>query len=156
MYRRTTHWYRRREIVPPHPTSTPRRGTLLIVSHRMKPTIETLEGNIWPAPEFDSLLVRTAHALRKKPLDELTPDDLRIAFNQNVGADFLKQRVLEVLELEPTTGDLFAGDLLLAVMNSHQFKTDADFRSKIIACAERALPDFSDADTRDEIRRNFG
>jgi hypothetical protein len=46
----------------------------------MKSTIEILENEVWPEPDFRSGLVLTAHALRKKPIDELTPNDLRVAF----------------------------------------------------------------------------
>ena len=119
----------------------------------MKPTIESLEGTVWPEPEFDSSLVQTAHALRKKPLDDLTQNDLRIAFSENVGADFLKDRVLAVLQDEPAIdATYYEGDLLLAVMRSKQFRADEGFRKKIAALADVALPEISDAQTRDEIQ----
>jgi|SRR6185369_1395486 len=117
----------------------------------MKMTIETLEGKIWPEPEFESSLVLTAHALRKKPIDELTPSDLRVAFNEDIGAEFLKERVLEVLGTEPAIGDLIEGDLILAVMRSKQFRTDAEFRKKIIEKADETLTEELDPQTRDEI-----
>ena len=122
----------------------------------MKPTIERLEGKVWSEPEFQSSLVLTAHALRKKPLDELTPQDLRVAFKEDVGADFLKQRVIHVLEDDPASGDLFDGDLVLAVLRSRQFRSDEEFRKKIAVIADRALLDVTDAQTRDEIQKNRG
>ena len=94
----------------------------------MKNTIEELEGIVWPEPEYPSSLVISGHALRKKPIDELTPDELRIAFNENIGVDFLKKRVIEILEKEPAVGELFAGDVILAVMHSQQFHTDMEFQ----------------------------
>lgn len=117
----------------------------------MKTTIEALEGKVWPAPEYQSSLVLTAHALRKKPIEELTPNELRVAFNEDIGAEFLKKRVLEVLKEEPAVGDLFAGDLILAVMRSEQFRSDSGFRKKIIEKAEKALREDLDSQTRDEI-----
>jgi len=117
----------------------------------MKMTIETLEGKVWPEPEFQSSLVLTAHALRKKPIDELTPNDLRVAFNEDIGADFLKKRVLEVLKDEPEIGDLFEGDLILAVMRSQQFRNDDEFRKKIIEKADETLSKELDSQTKDEI-----
>ncbi|MEI7912775.1 MAG: contact-dependent growth inhibition system immunity protein [Verrucomicrobiota bacterium] len=122
----------------------------------MKPTIEILEGEVWPVPEFESSLVLTAHALRRKPIDELTPNDLRVAFTQDVGAGFLKARVLDILEEDPTTGDLFEGDLLLAVMSSPLFRSDEEFKKKITTYADRALIMISDLGTRDEIRNLRG
>ena len=50
--------------------------------------------------QWHSGLVLTAHALRKKSLDELTPNDLRVAFNEDIGTKFLTARVLEVLAEE--------------------------------------------------------
>ena len=118
----------------------------------MKPTIESLEGEVWPEPECRSGLVLTAHALRKKPLDDLTPNDLRVAFNEDVGADFLKQRVLTVLQEDPASGDLFEGDLVLSVLRSRQFREDDEFAKNIIQCASAALAHELDSETRHEIK----
>ena len=123
----------------------------------MERTIESLEGKVWPEPDFKSSLVLTAHALRKKPLDELTPNDLRVAFQENVGADFLKTMVLDVLQKEPAIDSVYhEGDLLLAVMRSRQFREDELFRAKIIECADRAVPEILAADPLDEIKRLRG
>jgi hypothetical protein len=123
------------------------------LSHKVKPTIESLEGKVWPEPEFGSSLVLTGHALRKKPLDELTLNDHRVAFKEDVGADFLKSIVLEILKNEPAVeATYFEGDLLAAVMRSRQFRSDDAFQKEIIACAERGLPAISDTETRDEIQ----
>ena len=81
-------------------------------------TIESLEGKVWPEPEWAVLPRSHRASLRKKPLDELTPNDLRVAFNEDIGADFLKERVLEVLREDPAAGDVFDGDLVLAAMGS--------------------------------------
>lgn len=117
----------------------------------MKPTIESLEGKVWPAPEWQSGLVLTAHALRKKPLDELTPNDLRVAFNKDIETEFVKARVLDILEEEPAAGDLFDGDLILAVVRSRQFREDEQFRQRIVQLADAALKKDLDTDTRCEI-----
>jgi hypothetical protein len=117
----------------------------------MKTTIEELEGRVWTESEFISTLVLTAHALRKKPVEKLTPNELRIAFNEHIGTKFLKERVLEVLKEDPAAGDLFAGDLILAVMRSEQFRSDRGFREKIVEKAEEALKEELDSQTRDEI-----
>ena len=112
---------------------------------------------MWPEPDFKSALILTAHALRKKPLDELTPNDLRIAFQEDVGADILKLMVLEVLEKEPAIDSAyFEGDLLLAVTRSRQFRDDHDFRTRIIGCADRAVSRIAGTDTLDEIKRHRG
>src|SRR3954469_2154107 len=118
----------------------------------MSTTIEDIEGDVWPEPEWQSGLVLAAHALRKKPLSELTPNDLRVAFSQQIGADLVKARALEVLEHDPAAGDLYEGDLLLAVMHSSQFRDDETFRKRITAIADAALKTELDSATRDEIQ----
>jgi hypothetical protein len=117
----------------------------------VKPSIESLEGVSWPEPEFRSGLVLTTHALRKKPLDELTPNDLRVAFNEDVGTKFVKARAIEVLTENPVAGDLFDGDLIRAVIRSQEFRRDESFRMKIVELAARALQADLDSDTRSEI-----
>lgn len=74
-----------------------------------------------------------------------------MAFNEDIGTEFLKERVLEVLDTEPAIGDLFEGDLILAVMRSKQFRTDDEFRKKIIEKADETLTEELDSQTRDEI-----
>ncbi len=134
-----------------------RRGRPESLAERMKPTIESLEGKVWPEPDFKSSLIVSAHALRKKPLDELTPNDLRVAFKENVGADFLKEAVLGVLLKEPAVdAAFFEGDLLLSVMRSRQFREDAGFRAKISELADRALQVISYPPTIAEIQKLRG
>ena len=118
----------------------------------MSATIESIEGDVWPEPEWQSGLVLAAHALRKKPLSELTPNDLRVAFSQQIGADLVKARALEGFENDPAAGDLYEGDLLLAVMRSRQFRVDATFRNRIIVIADAALRTELDSSTREEVR----
>jgi len=123
----------------------------------MKRTIESLEGKVWPEPDFKSSLIVTAHALRKKSLEELTPNDLRVAFKEDVGADLLKDMILGVLEKEPAIdAAFFEGDLLLSVMRSRQFREDPGFRSKILELADRALQVISYPATIDEIQQLRG
>ena len=117
----------------------------------MKPSIEDLEGVIWAEPQFSSAVVLAGHALRKKPIDQLTPNDLRVAFNEDIGTAFLKERVVEILSADPATGHLFEGDLILAVMRSRSFRSDEAFRKKIIELAVGALEAELDAETRREI-----
>jgi hypothetical protein len=118
---------------------------------KMEKTIEILEGTIWGAPNFKSSLILMAHALRKKPIDELTPDELRIAFNEDIGTKFLKNRVLAVLEEDPAAGDLFEGDLLLSVMRSREFLRDEAFHKKVVKKADEVMKLELGLEVNDEI-----
>jgi hypothetical protein len=80
-------------------------------------TLEELEGVDWGEPPFGSHLVTECHRLRRVPLQDLRPEDLRLLLGQQIGAEYLTPLALEVLAADPwTSGDLYGGDLLAAVL----------------------------------------
>jgi len=81
-------------------------------------SLEQVEGDVWGDPPAGSTpLVRTVYALRRKPLDRLDVEDLRLALGQDVGAATLVPRALAALERDPLAeGDYYPGDLLVAVL----------------------------------------
>lgn len=124
-----------------------------IVEMTMMTTIEQLEGHVWPEPEWQASLVSTAHALRKKPISELTPNDLRVAFNENIGTVFLQSRVLEVLTKDPIAGDLYEGDLIISVLQSVFFKQNPAFQLLIRHCAAPATELLENPETKADVQR---
>lgn len=79
-------------------------------------TLQDLDGQVWPEPAHSSHLVTTCHRLRRKPLDQFTPEDLRILIGQNISLDVLIPLAIERLEQDPLiAGDLYPGDLLATV-----------------------------------------
>lgn len=81
-------------------------------------SLEELERDRWPVPPGDATrLVATAHALRRKPIGELTVEDMRLLIRQNVSLAHLLPLALEVLRLDPMAeGHMYEGDLLAAVL----------------------------------------
>ncbi|WP_405985534.1 contact-dependent growth inhibition system immunity protein [Streptomyces sp. NBC_00872] len=81
-------------------------------------SLEALERDPWPAPPTDaSRLVAMVHALRSRPIGELTVEDMRLLIGQDVGLALLLPLALEVLRDDPMTeGDMYEGDLLSAVL----------------------------------------
>ncbi|MCX4537958.1 contact-dependent growth inhibition system immunity protein (plasmid) [Streptomyces sp. NBC_00841] len=81
-------------------------------------SLEELEDDRWPVPSGDATrLVATAHALRRKPIGELTVEDMRLLIRQNEGLPYLLPLALEVLRLDPMAeGHMYEGDLLDAVL----------------------------------------
>ena len=81
-------------------------------------SLDDIEGMTWgPAPEDATTLVAKVHELRRKPVGELTPEDLRLLIGQQVGVDVLLPRALDVLRRDPLTeGDFYPGDLLASVL----------------------------------------
>ncbi|MBX6312194.1 MAG: hypothetical protein IRY99_04645 [Isosphaeraceae bacterium] len=58
-----------------------------------------------------------AHRLRKKPLKELTPEDLRFMLGQQISLPILMPMALDVLERDPFVGgDMYPGALLNAAL----------------------------------------
>ncbi|MET9896574.1 contact-dependent growth inhibition system immunity protein [Streptomyces sp. NPDC006465] len=81
-------------------------------------SLEELERAHWPAPSAeDTRLVATAHALRRRPIGELTVEDMRLLIGQDLGLPYLLPLALEVLRNNPMAeGDMYEGDLLSAVL----------------------------------------
>ncbi|WP_158841253.1 contact-dependent growth inhibition system immunity protein [Saccharothrix deserti] len=81
-------------------------------------SLEQVENDRWgPAPKDATRLIATVHALRRKPLRALTPEDLRLLVGQQVGLPVLIPRTLALLEREPMLeGDFYAGDVLVSVL----------------------------------------
>src|SRR5258708_1749 len=86
-------------------------------------SLQELDGQDWGEATFPSYLVRTCHALRRKPLRDFTIEDLRIMIGQNFSLNYLIPLAIEHLQQDPlVAGDFFPGDLLANVL-----KVKADF-----------------------------
>ncbi|MEV6018275.1 MULTISPECIES: contact-dependent growth inhibition system immunity protein [unclassified Streptomyces] len=86
-------------------------------SHRDR-SLEELERDCWPAPSAgDTRLLTTAHALRRRPIGELTVEDMRLLIGQDIGLPHLLPLAVEVLRENPMAeGHMYEGDLLSAVL----------------------------------------
>ncbi|MEL1246041.1 contact-dependent growth inhibition system immunity protein [Flavobacterium sp. DGU11] len=82
-------------------------------------TLDQLENTDWGEPTYSSYLVRTCHALRKKPLQDFTIEDLRIMIGQNISLEYLMPLAIPELEKNILAeGDFYPGDLLKAVLSA--------------------------------------
>ena len=82
-------------------------------------SLQELENSDWGEPEYSSHLVTECHRLRRVPLEKFTLENLRIMIGQNISLHFLIPLAIEHLEKDPlASGDMFEGDLLLAVLRS--------------------------------------
>jgi len=130
---------------------------------KMKPsadsTLEDLENDRWPAPEFTSHLVTTVHQLRKKRLSAFKTEDLRIMIGQRQGVRFLLPMALARLTENPfADGDLFDGDLLMAVASLPSCDLLFDSRSKplLTSVCERALQSTEPSLSRRDREKVYG
>lgn len=76
-------------------------------------SLEALEQKVWPEPEFQSYVIRTCHAARKKPLEALTDEEIRCLIGQKTGLRYLLPIAVELLAGDPLREVTFyPGDLL--------------------------------------------
>ncbi|GAA3044980.1 hypothetical protein GCM10017562_02740 [Streptomyces roseofulvus] len=82
-------------------------------------TLDELDPPRWPPPGSDATsLVRKVHALRRVPLGELGPADLRTLVSQQVALPYVLPLAVRLLLDEPMLDASFhEGDLLLATVN---------------------------------------
>ena len=79
-------------------------------------TLNQLEGIGWSDPDMDSPMVKRIRALGRIPLREFTAEDYRLIITQQRALNTLVPLAVELLESDPfAEGDLYVGDLLLAV-----------------------------------------
>jgi len=126
--------------------------------HKGDETLEQLEDEDWGEPTYDSYLVRTIHALRRKSIREFSVEDLRITLNQNVGFEFLTPLALEQLEANPfASGDFYPGDLLVAVMRLPRdfWAAHPNEATRMAAIANRVAAEIGQRDEIAEIKKKI-
>lgn len=83
----------------------------------MSMSLEELENDFWGDPNYPSHLVETCHALRRKPLLDLTDGELRVAISQDISLPYLVPLALVRLSADPMlAADYYEGDLLKVVL----------------------------------------
>lgn len=76
-------------------------------------SIEQLEQSFWAEPELDTYVVRTTHAARKKPLCDLSAEEIRLLIGQKIGLQYVIPLALPLIENNPLVEvAFFEGDLL--------------------------------------------
>ena len=115
-------------------------------------SLQELDGENWGGPEIDSFLVKECHRLRRTPLGEFTPGDLRIMIGQNIGLQYLIPLAIEYLQKDPLVeGDYFPGDLLSVVLRAESdfFVTCPHYRQEVERIVSQALLSLSKMDVVD-------
>ncbi|MBQ0880390.1 MULTISPECIES: contact-dependent growth inhibition system immunity protein [Streptomyces] len=83
-------------------------------------SLEQLEGQRWPDPSQDATcLVKAVHALRRRPVGDLRPDELARLITQDVGLPWLLPLAVRILrDTAPAqaAGGWYDDDLLYAVV----------------------------------------
>jgi|GEM_PF-287058 len=89
-----------------------------LVSIESDKTLEELEGEDWGEQRFPSYVVTTCVQMRRKPLRELSDEEIRLALGQQMGVRFLLPIALQRLQSDPLVrGDMYEGALLKNVLD---------------------------------------
>ncbi len=76
-------------------------------------SLEELENDIWDKPGCKSYVVTTCFAARKKPLQELSNEEIRLLIGQKLGLKYLLPLAVDILKTDPLIEVTFyPGDLL--------------------------------------------
>lgn len=122
-------------------------------------SIQELEESDWGDPKpADTWMVRTIHAIRRKPVSSLTDEELRLAVSQQVGEPFVVFLAIERLEQDPLLeGGCYPGDILSALIrqtSEEVWDSNPGLRSKLTSSYERALA--RAAEDTDSFRESLG
>jgi len=105
-------------------------------------SLEQLEKDAWPEPDYNSYLVATCHKLRKKRLSDFGVEDLRIMIGQSIGLKYLLPKAIETLRQNPfSEGDFYEGDLLIAVVRlpANNVPIDEVYKEDLALVCQAAL-----------------
>lgn len=85
-------------------------------------SLEQLENDYWDEPAYDSYVATTCHYMRKKPLNDVTVEELRLAIGQGFSLNYLMPVAIGLLKRNILAmGDLYEGDLLADVISGSTF-----------------------------------
>ena len=94
-------------------------------------TLENLEKEKWNTFDSDSRLIKRIKELRRVPLDNFSVEDLRLMIGQRESLEYLIPLAIEKLRADILVeGDMYKGDLLLAVVNTRQDYWDKSTEQK--------------------------
>lgn len=119
-------------------------------------SVETHEGVVWKPPVLQSYVAKTCFALRRKPLHDLTNEELRVGLEQQVGVTFLIPLAIKRLEADPLLeARLYEGDLLQSLLDVpfDYWRRHPDLQRKAGCIATAALQQAAScsASWRDEV-----
>lgn len=80
-------------------------------------SIEALEHDIWEDSGFSSYVVQTSQTARKKPVSQLSNEEIRLLIGQKTGLKYLLPVAISILRENPLIEvTFFEGDLLLQLL----------------------------------------
>lgn len=118
-------------------------------------SLEEIEGDVWGDPPADATrLTATVHELRRRPVDRLGIEDLRVLIAQQVGLEVVVPLALARLEENPLAeGDFYPGDLLVAVLRVPpvHWRSHPDEAARLRTIVDSVDSDELDPETRADV-----
>lgn len=121
-------------------------------------SLEEIEQEIWGYPSVVTPLVEKVFKIRKKPLKDLTVEDMRLMIGQQFSLDCMIPLALKALEKNPfVEGDFYQGDLLvnmLSVKKEFWDKWPELYKSfrQVIKLAYINMSDLEDSGAQEKIK----
>ena len=101
-------------------------------------SIEELENDYWEDSDFNSYIVLTTQNARKKPVSQLSDEEIRLLIGQKIGLKYLIPIALSLISKDPLVevtfykGDLLSQLLKLSYNDWEHNEEDLKFFQKIV------------------------
>jgi hypothetical protein len=122
-------------------------------------SLEQIEKDYREPSTYDSYVVTTCHNMRKKPLKELTIEEIRLVVGLGISLEILMPIAIEKLkENILAEGDLFEGDLLNNVMSKNTFeywRKHEDRWGEVVNLYLKNIDIFESDNSFRQIRKSF-
>jgi hypothetical protein len=106
-------------------------------------SLQELEGADWGDPTTaETPIIGRVLALRRKPLEDLSNGEVRLAVDQKVGFPFILELAIERLEPNPLVeGDYYPGDVLaeLVRLDQREWAGRDDLRARLAELFTHAM-----------------
>lgn len=125
------------------------------MANDLSKSIEELEDSYWQDCGLDTYVVRTGQAARKKPLSQLTNEEVRLLIGQRIGLKYVIPLAVSIVSAEPFIEVTFyEGDLLgeLLQLSEADWKDDPEELESFMAVVRENI---SAIRTREYVKDRF-
>jgi hypothetical protein len=110
-------------------------------------SIQDLEASDWGEPEADATeMVRRCYTLRRKPLQDLAPNEVGLAVRQKIGIPYILDFAVGIVRDEPLLeGDHYPGDILSALLQvaDEDWSLRPGLKQDLQPILQRAIAEFA-------------
>lgn len=103
-------------------------------------SIEELENDYWEDSDFNSYIVQTTQNARKKPVSQLSYEEIRLLLGQKIGLKYVIPIALSLISKDPLAEvTFFKGDLLLQLLRLSY--NDWEHNEEDLKCFQKIIND---------------